>query len=86
MDAADIEQQRRDNAEELQRNHPRWLVLYGGCTHQYVAFPRFAVNVTFTHARYLTDTRGRAGGEDYDVTPAREFVSRLLDQGVVKLF
>jgi hypothetical protein len=42
MDAADEEDQRRANADELQRDHPRWFVLYGTYTQQYVAFPLFA--------------------------------------------
>jgi hypothetical protein len=41
MDAAHHEQQRRRTAEELQRDHPRWLVVYGIYTQQYVAFPLF---------------------------------------------
>ncbi len=41
MDAADDETRRRDLAAELERDHPRWLVLYGIYSHQFVAFPRF---------------------------------------------
>jgi hypothetical protein len=42
MDAAGDEQQHRDTADGLQRDHPRWLVLYGTYTRQYVAFPLFS--------------------------------------------
>lgn len=41
MDAVDDEHQRRDAAIGLERDHPRWLVVYGAYTRQYVAFPRF---------------------------------------------
>ena len=41
MDAIDDEHQRRDMATGLERDHPRWLVVYGVYTRQYVAFPRF---------------------------------------------
>jgi hypothetical protein len=41
MDAADDEIQHRDTAAGLQRDHPRWLVVYGTYTRQYVAFPLF---------------------------------------------
>jgi hypothetical protein len=53
MDAADDEQQRRDTADGLQREHSRWLVLYGTYTRQYVAFPLFGAprGTVLSHAQ-----------------------------------
>ena len=41
MNPSDDETSRRAKAEDIQHDHPRWLVVYGVYTHQYVAFPRF---------------------------------------------
>jgi hypothetical protein len=53
MDAAEDEDQRRATADELQRDHRRWLVLYGTYTRQYVAFPLFAAppGTVLSHAQ-----------------------------------
>ncbi len=31
----------RQTAREIQRDHPRWMVVYGAYTREYVAFPLF---------------------------------------------
>ncbi len=31
----------RQTAQQIQRDHPRWMVVYGAYTREYVAFPLF---------------------------------------------
>jgi hypothetical protein len=33
----------RGIAEELEQQHPRWIVIYGTFTKEFICFPRFAV-------------------------------------------
>jgi hypothetical protein len=53
MDTADYEQQCRETADGLQRDHSQWIVLYGTYTRQYVAFPLFGAppGTVLSHAQ-----------------------------------
>lgn len=71
MDTADDEQQRREAADEIQRDHARWIVLYGTYTRQYVAFPLFGAppGTVLSHAQPGELVRKMQEAEAYFAPP-----------------